>query len=317
MAGGDPALPAGFDGRVAQHLERARVGVVAFVDVHIDVAIISFRYGKDGIDMLPAMGWAGLVERHAADHVGAAFHRLAQQRFGAGVADNAELRKGDDLQLDYLGEAVPHLDQRLQRDQPAHAVDVDMGAHAGDAVGDRRGDDATGALGDLAGLVARLAGAQNGDRLVERARPVHRHALGEQNLVEVDVRLDEAGDAQPAGGVDFLGWRPIDGVGLDKPAVGDRQIHRAVGAPDQGVADEQIGSERLCHAAPPVRRYTAALGRAPTASNQRCTLAALSGGSSLSQPAKVTVRKAVMSAIEKASPATKSRPSRIVSSASK
>ncbi len=134
MAGGDPALPAIGDGQFGDDFQRARLGIVGLVDMHVDVGIELPGDVEHDLDMPPAVPRRGLVERHAADDIDAKFHHLAHQRLGAGRFDDAFLRKGDDLNLHQIAKPLAGADQAFGRAGAADRIDIDMGAQPGNPV---------------------------------------------------------------------------------------------------------------------------------------------------------------------------------------
>ena len=102
--------------------------------MHVDVDVVVARQFEDAVDL--ARRIAVDIGR-AADHAAAALEPLDQKFVGAGIVEQAFLRKHAKLQVDRPG---IFLDQRQHAFEPAQAdarIDLDMGAHVRGALQDR------------------------------------------------------------------------------------------------------------------------------------------------------------------------------------
>src|SRR6516165_9527254 len=121
-------------------------------------------------------------------------------------------------------------------------IDLDMGAHAQGTLQDRLLQGARGAPIDVVLAERAFGGGDLGDRLRKRSLP-GLAAVENAGLVEMNMRLDEAGDDELAGNV-LLGSIRIDaGRNLHKAAAGDGDVRRfRLASADAGVAQNQIES---------------------------------------------------------------------------
>ncbi|MPN44914.1 hypothetical protein SDC9_192481 [bioreactor metagenome] len=84
--------PCGVFQRPIKHIFR-------LIDVHIDQAVILFGDFKHEIHVLALELVQPFRSRHAARDIGAHLHRFPHEPFRSGVAEDALLRKGDNLQV--------------------------------------------------------------------------------------------------------------------------------------------------------------------------------------------------------------------------
>ena len=165
--------------------------------------------------------------RAAADDVGAGCHGVAEQGplVGTVAPRDRPPAEGDDLDVDDVGDAPAHLDERLDAGEPVVQRRVGVRADGGEAVG---GHQPRRPLGPLDGLVDAqqvAAGHHRLDRPEQVAGRV-RDQLGQERLVEVGVGLDGGGQQHVA-------------VEVDDVVAGHR-THVADGA-DPLAADPHVG----------------------------------------------------------------------------
>jgi hypothetical protein len=208
--------------------------------MHVDGAVMRAGDIERNLDMRAALVWSGLVEGYPADLVGTVLHDLAQKSLAAGIADDALLGKGDDVQFDQIGVLRPDVQQCLERGQAAAGVDVNMGAHSGNAVGNRRPNDVAGARDDVFARVTFLARTGDLDRLIEGAADIHRDTVCEHHLVEMDMGLDEARHAEATLRIDDCLTGRVDGVKGHIHAAGYGEVGWLRLPLDSGVADDQV-----------------------------------------------------------------------------
>ena len=196
--------------------------------------------------MPAAVQWRVFVERHAADNVDAEPHYLPHQRFGAGRLDNSFLRKGDDLDIHQIAEALAGADQALGRPGAADRIDVDMGPQPRDAIRERLCEHAGGAIGDLAYCIVALDLPKDLDGFGQCPRNIDRRALGDQRLVEVNMRLDKAYNGHPALGVECEVRICVSGAlaDADKSPLRYSDVAYSFDAPQRNVLDENINIHR-------------------------------------------------------------------------
>jgi hypothetical protein len=169
VVGEGPALPAALDGLERHLLERPQAGVPGIVQQHGDVFVEVLGKVEADLDVLGDLGVGIFDPGDAADHIGAKLERLAQQLRGAGLARDAVLGEGRDLDVDDALEFPAHRQQRLHALQPRLAVDVRQGPDVKVAVIGRQGHRAPGVVGDPGRLVVRLD-----DSIIGRVQTLHR-----------------------------------------------------------------------------------------------------------------------------------------------
>ena len=190
-------------------------GVARVVDQHRDPAAVLRGERAHPAYVLAGLGVGVLDPRDAADDVGAEVDRLADQVLRAGVAEQAVLREGHDLQVDHAAELLAQREQRDHALEPRLGVDVGEREHVAYAVAYRLEHRPARVRLDPAPVVAvlhrrgELDGVQRGAHVAGGVRreggvadPVQR-----VDLVEVHVAVDEALGDQGAGGVDLLAAR--------------------------------------------------------------------------------------------------------------
>ena len=133
----------------------------------------------------------------AADQVGAGLAGRDQQLLGAGIVEQALLRKHADLQVDRPGVVPLQALNGCEAFQSDARIDLDMRAHARGALHDRLLQRAPAARVDIVLREGALGGGDLRDRLLQRAL-LAMAAIENAGLVEMDVGLDEA-RLSPAG----------------------------------------------------------------------------------------------------------------------
>ena len=235
-----------------QHLGGAQRRVAGVVDQHRDPASGLGGQCAHPAYVLTGIGVGVLDPRDATHHVGAELDRLADQLLGAGVAQQAVLREGDDLEVDHTPELLAQRQQRDHALQPGLGVDVGEGQHVPDAVSHRLEDRPPGVRLDPAAVVVRLhrrGQLDRGERGGHVAGGVRRQSgvadllddtVEGVHLVEVQVAVDEALGDQSAGRVDLLaaGDRVLRD-GSDASAV-DPDPPAALAAAQGRVGDDQV-----------------------------------------------------------------------------
>ncbi len=179
--------------------------------------------------------------RNAADHVGAAPHRLAHQLFGAGLAHDAILREGHDLHVDDAAKLVAHLEQRVDPLEPGLAVDIGKGADVQIAVQRGQRNRAPRVLCNPPLGIGRLdvaGGLDRGHRFAHAGAVVigPRDVLGHRqgpHLAEMQVRISKG-----------LGDQPAVGGNLFAALVGQRRRNRGDDAvPDRDVVEFAVATQ--------------------------------------------------------------------------
>src|SRR5262249_53710856 len=153
------------------------------IEMDVDVDVELARQLEDAMD-LP--GFVAVVARRAADHPGAAFEALDQQLVGAGIADQAFLRKYANFDID---RPIIVGDQRLDAFEAAHAdagIDLDLGAHAGRAMLDAVLERARGARAHILDRHALLE-RRDAFHRAQLFTLLRRAAVDDARFVEMDV----------------------------------------------------------------------------------------------------------------------------------
>ena len=168
----------------------------------------------------------------AADQVGAGTKGVAEERplVGAGGPGDRPRAEGDDLHVDDIGDATADFRQRLDAAQSVLQCRVGVRAHGAEAVARHQPGGSLGALDDVVDVEQRLGSKHRLDRAEEVAGRVG-HALGEEGLVEVGVRLDGCGQQEVTGEIvlDVIRTLPDVADSVD-PAVAEPDVsRRAVG----------------------------------------------------------------------------------------
>ena len=177
-----------------------------------------------------------------------------------GSADRPSAQR-DHLDVDHVRHAAAHLDERLDAAQPMVHRRVGVAADSGEAVG---GEQTGRPLGTLDRVFDAELAAGSHHRLhgTQQITGAIRHALGEERLVEVGVRLDrrerEQVPGEGAGLVLRRGGKLADGVDatVSHSDVGDRSVEQ------RGTLQEEVshGGALAPGAAQADRRATRAAG---------------------------------------------------------
>jgi len=170
--------------------------------MHVDVGVELPGDVEDNLDMPPAVLRRRFIERHAADDINTEFHDLAHQRFGTGRFDDALLRKGHDLDIDQITKSLARTDQTFGRACAADRIDIDMGAQPRDTVLQGLREDARRPVRDFVHRVTAFELPQDLDGFVERPGAIDGGAFRDQRFVQMNMRLDEAGNGHSALGVE-------------------------------------------------------------------------------------------------------------------
>ena len=123
-----------------------------------------------------------------------------------------------------------------------------MAAHGGGACPHGEIEHAARAARDVLHREGALGLAGDPDRLLQRAGGGG-DAVGEQHLVEMDVRLDEARRHQPGAELDRLAGRPRHRIDAHDTVAGDGDVHQVVAVGEAGAAQQQI--DGIAHGAAP------------------------------------------------------------------
>ena len=255
-------------GAVGDHLDRQRTHLAAVVQVDVDAAAVARRDREDAVELrLRVAVDADRVE--PADRFGAFAHGELEQLERAGADRHAALREGDQLDRDRVAVALAHRLQAVQVGEAQLGADVDVAAHVRGAAGEQAAHQPRalqlGREGEPAQHAALVLDA------IEQRRPraVRLPRRAPQRLVEVRVRVDEAGQDQAAARIDRVGAaearigdaragagvvdagagcapfrrRGVDGVGVDEggdAAVADQHVGNAA-APEAAAVQQQVG----------------------------------------------------------------------------
>ena len=224
-------------GQFAHQMDVHRVRRVADVEMDVEVDVEFARQFEDAPD-LPRL--VGVVARRAAEHLCAAPQTFDQQLLRAGKADQPFLRKHADLDLDrpfVIG------DQRLHALEAAHpdaGIDLDLRAHARramqDALLERGGRPRTHVLDRHVQLQRRHAlHRAQGPPLLRRA------AVDDTRLVEMDVRLDQAGAGEAAARIMDRRIGRERALDCHDAPIRDADVERRAGPIEQSrIADDEV-----------------------------------------------------------------------------
>src|SRR5262249_17401800 len=162
------------------------------------------------------------------------------QLVGAGIVEQALLRKDADLDVDRPFVFVDQWPHAFEAAQPDAGIDLELGAHVGRAVEDAFLERALGALVDVLRRERLLGLRDFPDRFLEVAL-VDLAALEDGGLVEMNMRLDQSRADQPALQVDRLGVGREPRPDFGDPAAGDSDVGcLPLGAGEPRVAQYQI-----------------------------------------------------------------------------
>ncbi len=123
----DPAGKAERRGALGDHLQFARAYRAAVVQVNVDADAAPFGDAEDDVEMRFGVA-VDALRIEAADEIGAFARRRVEEIGDAGLAQDARLRKGDDLHVDEMRVSLLELQQRFEPGEPGLGVDVDMAA---------------------------------------------------------------------------------------------------------------------------------------------------------------------------------------------
>ena len=184
-----PALPADRLGEVAHLWIVEAAGLVAAVEVEVDVDVVLLRQLEHPAHL---SGTIRVVADATPDHRRAAIKAGHEVLVRARHAGPALLQEHAGLDVDRPRVILLQLLDRLEAEQADVRVDLDLGAHVGHAMQQALLERAARAVVDVF----------RGERVLDRRgalhvvalHPVglHRHAVDDQGLVEVEVALDQA-----------------------------------------------------------------------------------------------------------------------------
>ena len=181
-----------------------------------------------------------VVVGHPADRLAAHLQRRAHQWLGPGRLEDPLLGEDADLQIDRPRVLPLERDDRLHAPEPHDGIDLDVGAHDGRAAADRHLQGAPRPTLDVLERERALGLGSRTDHALDGGRSARRPGA-EQRLVEVEVRLDETGDDEPARGENLVGASLGDARRDPRdPSVGDADVHGADAARQPGAADHQV-----------------------------------------------------------------------------
>ena len=115
MRAGDAARQAEPLRLERERLDVPRQRIVGFVAMHVDPQAALRRDLAQHAHRLRAFGHRALEMRNAADDVDALVERALEVVVRALGAQQAVLRKGDELQVEIRRDALAHLEQRIDR----------------------------------------------------------------------------------------------------------------------------------------------------------------------------------------------------------
>ena len=176
--------------------------------------------------------------------VGALGQGAGEERLRARRLEDAFLGERAELEVERRLVLALEGQDGLERLEADDGVDLDVAAHGGRAVRDGHVEHAARARPDVLDGEAALGVARHADRLVQRA--LHAlHAIAEERLVEVDVRLDEPGSHGPAVALDDASrGASRDAADFGDAAVATADVQRP---PVRQVASPEDEVERLGH----------------------------------------------------------------------
>ena len=226
------------------HVPPGRIEVEVEMQVDVDVELL--REVENPLEMRVRIG---VHIGTAADRLAAVAQRRDQQFLGPGIVGQALLRKHADREIERPGiVALQRLD-RLVAAQANARIDLDMGAHPRGAMHDGPLDHFCTTRVDILHREVALHGRDRGDGVGHTAMVVP--AAAEQaGLVEVNMRVDKAGQGKPAADIDLgcLAGKPR--LNSDDTPAGDADVDRDGRGPGSGVAEDQVeGGFRVHRAA--------------------------------------------------------------------
>ena len=233
-----------------EHFERFQGGVAGVVHEHGDVLVVADGELHHFVDVRLLILLGELDPRDAADDVGAEVHGFLHQIDGAGLADDAILREGADLDIDDALEFVAGLEQGFQADELGLGIDIGEGADVEVAV-DRGELEGLADVGEDPLLVVVRLDARGeldgGHGPAHIGAVVGREGLGIHHLegidlAEVQVGVDEGLSDEVAAGVDDLAGLGADGLLGDflDDALFDGDVPEAGLAAELRVLDEDV-----------------------------------------------------------------------------
>ena len=199
VGSGDHIAHPGLVGTGGNGLQAAGGLVIDLVAVDVDELIVLLGQLKADVEGLNGILTGELEVRDGTGSVGAHLQGVLQQLFALGIAQNAVLGEGDDLDIHEVLDFLTQLQQRLHSGQLG-VVDVNVGTDVLDTVGGLHPD-------GLVYTVLYLLLGEEGlillpalDALKQGAAHVPVGTACGQAGIQVDVRLDDGGQGQLAAG---------------------------------------------------------------------------------------------------------------------
>ncbi len=199
MADRDAPAPAIFLGLATDIVDLHAVGGFGQIEMHVDLGVELARNREDAVDLCLRIG----VEiRRSTNGPRAAAQAFDQEFLGAGIVGEAFLRKYAELDIDRPGIVTRDLADGLEAGHADAGIKLDMGAHAHRAMRDAALQRLLRPCIDVLGGEIALGGGGHTDGFGDGAF-LDAAAVENAGLVEMDVRLDQAGHHEAAFRVDL------------------------------------------------------------------------------------------------------------------
>ena len=198
MADGNAAPEPSALGQIGDEVGVEAGGIVAGIDVHVDIDIEPPRQLENAVDL------AGVIEvvvGRRADHMSTHLQPLDQGGIGRRRRRQSLLREDAEFEIDRPGVVFRQLLQRLDALDAHWCIDLDVGADACRPVLEAAFQRRLSALIDVLDRKACLDGLHPAHVVGLAAARLRLTAIDDARLVQVDVGLDEPGAAQAALGV--------------------------------------------------------------------------------------------------------------------
>lgn len=240
-----PALKSFPHGLEREVFQAARVGIIGIVHKHVDVAIMLLGKVEADVDVGARVLVGVLVPGQAADNIAAFLERLFQELGGAGIAHDAFLGEGDDLDVADMLVLLARQHEAARRTQSADRSHVRKEAEECRSVAYPCLDHAAGALRDLLRIVLAFELVRYLDRFRQGSRHIGAHDLAEERFIRVQVQIDEARDDRYLPSVDGVRRaRRAIGADGDNPPARDGNIDQRLVLPQPRVTDDEVGHIR-------------------------------------------------------------------------
>src|SRR5262249_24844776 len=145
-----------------------------------------------------------LVEGHSSDQIRSTLHCLPHKGFTARIAQNAFLRERNYLNVNEVFVPAARRGYAFKWAQATNGIDTNVRPHVSDTIGNSGFNDSTRSLGNILNRIAALPLPNDFDRLCQRSGFVWANGLGNENFIQVNVRIDKPWYCQPPLGVDGL-----------------------------------------------------------------------------------------------------------------